>query len=576
MLHSNKTFAPKNHTTTLIDTLQQRAGQQPAKCAYTYLVDGDFEKVRLTFGELDQRAQTIAAALQDRGATGQPVLLLHSPGLEFVAGFFGCLYAGAIAVPAQPPDPVRLNRTLPGLQAIVHDSGAKIALATSPTVMLTRPILRQALDWIATDEIDAGAAANWRKPDIGGDALALLQYTSSSMREPRGVMLTHHNLTHNLSLIHDAFELDDTDVGVSWLPLHNSMGLVGSVLQPIYTGCSYVLMSPLDFLKRPMRWLEAISRHGATVSGGPNFAYELCLRKALPEHLVMLDLGQWRMAFNGGEQVAKATIDRFSEKFAPCGFQREAFYPCYGLAEATLIVAGGGCSAAPMTLEVDKPAFEMGRVVKADTAVAPTITLVSSGPARPGQDIRIVDPESCQPALPGQVGEIWVSGPSMAAGYWNKPVETDQTFGARIDGSGAGPFLRTGDLGFLHQGELYISGRLKDLIIIDGLNHHPQDIEQTVAACHPALRVGSAVAFSVNGKGAEQLIIAAEADLHGKMRGDEVAAAVREAVASRHGLRARDVVLLGVRSLPRTSDGAIWRHACKVGYLNNALERLEC
>lgn len=570
-------------TQTLVDILRKRASEQPDKRAYTFLVDGDSEEEHLTYGELDQRAQAIAAVLQDHGAEGQRVLLLYPPGLEYVAGFLGCLYAGAVAVPAYPPDPSRLNRTLPRLQAMVRDGDVKVALATSPILMMAQFIFQQApdlaaLDWIATDQIDAGSTAGWREPDISSDTLAFLQYTSGSTREPRGVMLSHFNLMYNSSLIRNAFELTEKDIGAIWLPPYHDMGLIGGVLQPAYLGVTCVLMSPLDFLKRPMRWLEAISRYGATISGGPNFAYDLCVRKAQPEHLVSLDLSQWSIAFNGAEPVRAETIDRFAEKFAPCGFRREAFYPCYGLAEATLFVSGGQRAAPPLTLDLDKVALTRGEVVVADgeTAVTNSITLVGCGTNLPGQEIRIIDPDTRQPTPVGQVGEIWVSGPSVASGYWHKPAESEHTFGGHLAASGDGPYLRTGDLGFLQQGQLYVGGRLKDLIIIDGLNHYPQDIEQTVEACHPAVRPGCTAAFSVDGAGTELLIITAEVDPRkAASSGDEIAAVIRQSVAANHDLRTHDVVLLKARSIPKTSSGKIQRHACKAGYLDGTLEHLE-
>lgn len=574
-------YTPQVEAATFLDVLGWRAAEQPDKRAYTFLEDGEQDETHMTYGQLEKRAQAIGATLQAHGATGKQVLLLYPPGLEYVAGFLGCLYAGAVAVPAYPPDPTRLNRTLPRLQAMVHDADAVIALTTTPILAMAQMLFLHApdlaeLDWIASDQISTDAAVSWRAPAVDKDTLAFLQYTSGSTRAPRGVMLTHHNLLHNSSLIANTFGLQNDDVGVIWLPPYHDMGLIGGILQPAYSGNHCILMSPLAFLQRPMRWLEAVSRYGATVSGGPNFAYDLCVRKVKPEHLFTLDLSRWNVAFNGAEPVRAETLERFAETFAPCGFRREALYPCYGLAEATLLVSGGEQSAPVVTLDVNKEALEKNRVVVENGPGSHSQRLVGCGQTVPGQQLLIVDPETFTPCMDGVVGEIWVSGPSVAQGYWEQAEETTHTFKGYLANSNEGPFLRTGDLGFMHHGELFIGGRIKDLIIIDGLNHYPQDIEQSVENCHPAVRPGCSAAFALDVDEQERLIIVAEASIS---RGDEASSdhasivnEIQRAVAANHDLRVHDVVLLKPRSIPKTSSGKIQRHACKAEYLEGTLE----
>lgn len=571
---------------SLVDVLRWRAAVQGNKRAYTFLVDGENDEAHMTYAELDRRARALAATLRSYGAAGERVLLLYPPGLEYVAGFLACLYAGAIAVPAYPPDPSRLNRTLPRLQAMVADAEATIALTTSQIMMMAQFLFQQAPDlaqlrWLATDEIKDKEAANWREPQIGRDTLAFLQYTSGSTRAPRGVMLTHSNLLHNSSVIQDAFEVNENTVGVIWLPPYHDMGLIGGVLQPAFGGSTCILMSPLSFLQRPMRWLEAVSRYGGTISGGPNFAYDLCVRKVKPEHLETLDLSQWSVAFNGAEPIRPETLHLFAETFAPCGFNKDAFYPCYGLAEATLIVSGGEKSDPPVYFTVDKPALERDRVVPADADAANAQTLVGCGTTMPDQQIVIVDPDTLARCPDGQVGEIWVTGPSVAGGYWKQPEENKRTFGARVAGTEQGSFLRTGDLGFLRNGELFVGGRLKDLIIIDGLNHYPQDIELTVENCHAAVRPGCSAAFAVDINNQERLVVVTEVAGRPGANGKDgldtkaIGNTIRRAIATNHDLRVHDVVLLKARSIPKTSSGKIQRHACKADYLAGTLDVLE-
>ncbi|WP_437630406.1 non-ribosomal peptide synthase/polyketide synthase [Sorangium sp. So ce854] len=570
---------------TLVDLLRFRATEQPDRLAYSFLLDGETEEATLTYAQLDRRARAIGATLESRGARGARVLLLFPPGIEYAAAVLGCLYAGAVAVPAYPPDPARLGRTLPRLHALIADAQASFALTIGAILPIVSALAEQSealksLRWLATDGVEDGAADAWRDPAATGDTLAILQYTSGSTAAPRGVMLTHGNLLHNSVAIHLCFEHSAESRGVIWLPPYHDMGLIGGVLQPLCGGFPVVLMSPLDFLRRPLRWLQAISRHRATTSGGPNFAYDLCVRKVTEEQIASLDLSSWDLAFNGAEPIRAETLDRFAEKFAPCGFRREAFYPCYGLAEATLIVSGGRKGRPPVVRAFDRGALQRSRAVEEPAGEGGGARrLVGCGASIPGHEVLIVDPESMTAAPAGQLGEIWVSGASVAQGYWNRQEETTATFGGRLKGR-EGTFLRTGDIGFSQGGELFVTGRSKDLIILRGRNHYPQDVELTVERCHPAVRQGCSAAFSVEapaeGRAAaeERLVVVAEIDAAKAPDPQAVAAAVRGAVAEQHELQAHAVVLLRPGSIPKTSSGKIQRRACRAGFLSGELEGL--
>jgi natural product biosynthesis luciferase-like monooxygenase protein/FkbM family methyltransferase len=551
--------------TSLVHLLRGRAEVRPERLAYTFLKNGEAEDGEIRVGDLDARARALGAALQELGGAGERVLLLFPPGLDFIAGFFGCLYAGAVAVPAYPPS---LSRAQPRLRAIARDARPAVVLAPGHLAVKREAIVAQvpelaAARWLDADAVESACADRWREVSPGPDTLAFLQYTSGSTADPKGVMVSHGNLLHNEEMIRRAFDQSEQSVIVGWLPLYHDMGLIGNVLQPLWVDAPCILMSPASFLQRPVRWLRAISRYRGTTSGGPNFAYDLCVRKISPEEREGLDLSSWEVAFNGAEPVRAATLDRFAEAFAPSGFRREAFYPCYGLAEGTLFVSGGATGrASPVA-----PAPDSGR------------PLVGCGHAWLDQRIAIVEPkpepESGIELPPGQVGEIWVAGPSVAGGYWERDEETRRTFQARLAGNPAGPsFLRTGDLGFLADGELFISGRLKDLIILRGRNLYPQDVELTAEQSHPALRPGCAAAFDVEMEGDQRLVLVSELERGSTASAEEVAAAVRRAVAQEHEAQVHEVVLIRVGTLPKTSSGKIRRRACREGYLAGTLEVL--
>lgn len=560
---------------TLVELLRLRAHHQPEGLAFSFVFDGEKETVSLSYDGLDRRARVIGAWLQGRGAAGERVVLLFPPGLDVIAAFFGCLYAGAVAVLAAPPRP---RRSMYRLEGILTDARAKFCLTTaavrsSIVGAVNAPEGRDGLTWLVDDQVPAGIEAEWREPAISSATLAFLQYTSGSTTTPRGVMVSHGNLLHNLALIRHGFQIPTSSRGVFWLPMYHDMGLIGGVLQPIYVGKPSVLMAPASFLQRPVRWLQAVSDHRATVSGAPNFAYDICVDRISSEERASLDLSCWDLAFCGAEPICWDTLERFTAAFAPSGFRPEAFYPCYGLAEATLMVSGGAGPSRPRGFKVQTKPLREGRVVWARPDEDRTQTLVSSGHALLDQKVAIVNPETLTPCPTDQVGEVWVSGPSVALGYWDRPEETARTFHARIAGTADGPYLRTGDLGFLAAGELVVTGRLKDLIIIHGCNHYPHDIEQTVERCHPALLAGCGAAFSVERDCQDRLVIVQEVERqHRNLDGAEVIALIRKAVADEHELPVDAVVLVKPLSIPKTSSGKIQRYACREKYLAGSLE----
>jgi amino acid adenylation domain-containing protein len=567
---------------SFVDLLRSRALQQPEQRAYTFLLDGETTEAHLSYGEVDRQARAIAARLQSAGAAGERALLLYPPGLDYIAAFLGCLYAGVVAVPAYPPDPARLERTLPRLQMILRDARPQLVLTTAVIAGFAPALTAQdpafaAVGWLATDTLAGDLAEAWRAPDLSRATLALLQYTSGSTAAPKGVLLTHGNLLHNSALIQRCFAHSPASRGVIWLPPYHDMGLIGGVLQPLYGGFSVVLMSPLAFLQRPLRWLEAIARYGATTSGGPNFAYDLCVRKSSPDQRAALDLSNWQVAFNGAEPIRPATLERFSAAFAGSGFRREAFYPCYGLAEATLIVAGGQAGDPPIMRAFQADALARNRVIETARAQGDDVrVLVGCGRSQPDQQIVIVDAEAGTRCAAGQVGEIWLAGPSVAPGYWERPAETAQTFSARLSDDQAGPFLRTGDLGFVLDDALFVTGRLKDLIIIRGRNLYPQDIELTIERSHPALRPGSGAAFAVEVAGEERLVVVQEVERG--VRDLDVAAvvgAIRQAVAEQHEAQVYTIALIKAGSIPKTSSGKIQRHSCRARFLADELDLIE-
>ncbi|MBZ5521674.1 MAG: amino acid adenylation domain-containing protein, partial [Acidobacteriia bacterium] len=557
---------------TLVALLRGRIQQEPSKKVYTWLADGDRESAYLTYSDLDRRARAISSQLQSLKLRKKTALLLYGPGLEFIEALFGCLYAGIIAVPAYVPGSAREN---PRIDGMLDDAGCGVALTTADSLeavsqLVARTGTAPKTVCLATDLIGDEGIGDWAEGNSHADGVAYLQYTSGSTSMPKGVMVTHANVLANLKSIAEQGGFSASSVSVNWLPHFHDMGLIYGMLQPLFSGFPTILLSPAAFIHRPLRWLRAISQYRGTHCGGPNFAYDLCVERVGEEEKSSLDLSSWQVAYNGAEPVRPETLERFAAHFEPCGFQRDAFYPVYGLAEASLKVTSGVPGSGMRLRTVDAAAMRRNKVVLIEADAASAQRIVSCGRTSAGHEVAIVEPGSMTPCAEDHVGEIWVAGPSVAAGYWKNAAATRKTFKAFLK-SGKGPYLRTGDLGFLHHGELFITGRLKDCIIIRGRNHYPQDLERTTESAHPALRRNGSAAFSVEEGGEERLVIVSE--LNRRYRGDpeECVAAVRAAVAEAHDIQVYVVVLIKSGALPRTSSGKVQRHACRKRWQENDL-----
>ena len=556
--------------------LQRRAMDEPDRLAFGFMRNGVDDEVRFTYAQLDEAARKIGAALQQQGLSGERAVLLYQPGADYVCALMGCLYAGVAAVPVYAP---RQNASYGRVLQIIASARAAVLLATDKVVAsLDKPEwadLQQAgLRLLATDTLPDALAEQWRMPDIDADTLAVLQYTSGSTGRPKGVQLCHRHLLANSRMIARAMHCTRESVGVIWLPPYHDMGLIGGLLQPMYTGFPVHLMSPVTFLQRPIRWLEAISTYRGTISAAPNFAYELCVNRIRPEQLANLDLSSWQVVCNGAEPIRAAVLREFSSRFAPAGFDARAFFPCYGMAETTLYVAGGPFMSGMRTLHSSRDALAAGRIQIEKTAAASHvdgIELVSSGRIDADTAVCIVDPASGLRCESGTIGEIWVAGDTVAAGYWEQPEATADTFHARLPDSDL-HWLRTGDLGSIIDGELYVTGRIKDLIIIRGQNHYPQDIESTVAGVHPALRMHGAAAFSIDQAEGEQLGLVLELERNAlEIDLAPVAAAVRDAVSRQHQLQIDRLAFVRPGGIPRTSSGKIQRYLTRQHLLQGAL-----
>jgi acyl-CoA synthetase (AMP-forming)/AMP-acid ligase II len=568
---------------SLVDMLRQRSTLAPHARAYTFLADGETESATLTYAELDHRARAIAAALVDRGVQpGDRAILLFPPGIDFIAAFFGALYAQVVAAPCYPPHPSQLARSLPRLCAIANDAEPAVVLCPSQLAALAPEIARHshalgAIPWLPTDSIPDEVANDWSDPQVASEKLAFLQYTSGSTASPRGVMVSHGNLLHNLALANHAEANDADSVSVSWLPVIHDMGLIEGVLEPLFGGYPAYLMSPASFLQRPIRWLQAITRYRATNSGAPNFAYDLCVRKITAAQKATLDLSSWRVAYNGAEPIRAHTLAAFHDAFRECGFRYHAFYPVYGLAEATLAVSSGGRTYEPVLIEASVDALHDGRVsVASSRRFARSTTLVASGPPALGTTVAIVDPHTRRRCKDGDVGEIWICSPSVAQGYWRRADDTNRVFRASIDGETSGPWLRSGDLGTLIGGELFVVGRIKDILIVRGMKHYPQDLELTAERQHEAIRPGCSAAFAVEGPdgGGPQIVVASEVDPRRLVEVVDVTRAVRHGIATEHGIQLHGVALLRPGRIPKTTSGKIRRHACADGWLDGSLQSI--
>jgi len=558
---------------SFVQILRWRAEHQADRLAYAFLEDGDVEAASLTYGSLDLRARALAKYLRDQGAAGERALLLYPPGLEFLVALFGCFYAGVVAVPLYPPRP---NRRDPRIVDIAKDADSRFALTTSEVAANLARSLGHSPElsghsWCATDQLPAGPALD-AFGGAGVDDLAYLQYTSGSTRAPKGVMVSHGNLLAQLDDIELSVRHPPDSVFVTWLPHFHDMGLVYGLLTPLGLGFPCYLMPAASFLQHPARWLEAISRYGGTHSGAPNFAYELCCQRVTPEQKAGLDLGRWKVAFSGAEPVREKTLEAFASEFASCGLSRAALFPAYGLAEATLKVTVKPTGREPTYISIRSSDLARDRVVEARGGGRDTRTFVGCG-ASATTEVLIVNPGTLEPCGVDEVGEIWLRGPSVAQGYWRRPEESKGAFQASpAGGDGRKKYLRTGDLGFLREGELFVTGRLKDLIIIRGRNHYPQDIELTVESSHPAFRPEGAAAFSVDVEDEERLVVVQEVDRHYRnVDVGEAASAVRQRIGDEHELSPYALVLVRQNGIPKTSSGKLQRHACARAFLEGSL-----
>ena len=555
---------------SLVQALAQRAAQTPERIALRFLADAPGEQAVLSYRDLDQRARTIAAALQARAGFGERAVLLFPSGPDYVAAFFGCLYAGVIAVPAYPPESSRQHHQ-ERLLSIIDDAEPRLLLtveALSDSLQGLEALAgASAPGLLAVDRLDPQLAEQWREPELTGNDIAFLQYTSGSTALPKGVQVSHGNLVANEQLIRQGFgiDLNPDDVIVSWLPLYHDMGLIGGLLQPIFSGVPCVLMSPGYFLARPLRWLQAISEYGGTISGGPDFAYRLCSERVSEAALAGLDLSRWRVAYSGSEPIRQDSLDTFAEKFAACGFDASSFFASYGLAEATLFVSGSRRGQGIGALELDAEAFAANRAEPGKGSV-----LMSCGYPQPGHAVRIVEPQQLQVLADNQVGEIWAGGPSIALGYWRNPEASARTF-VEMDGQ---TWLRTGDLGFMRDGEVFVTGRLKDMLIVRGQNLYPQDLEKTLEREVEVLRKGRVAVFAVDDQGEEGIGVAVEIsrNVQKAHTPEALITTLRRVIADACRQAPAVVLLLNPGALPKTSSGKLQRSACRLRMNDGSLD----
>jgi acyl-CoA synthetase (AMP-forming)/AMP-acid ligase II/acyl carrier protein len=560
---------------TLGDLLEHRAKHLADSTPHIFLVNGEDEEARLSHAELDLSARRIAAQLAERFRPGDRLLLLYPPGLEFIRAFFGCVYASVVPVPLFPP---RNNRNNERFTHILDDVEPAGVLTDAATAARIRPILETNPDfkkpvWVYTDEsseYDPGNAPIHRPTP---DEPAFIQYTSGSTSRPKGVVVTHANLLENLAIIRTATEVEPGDRTVYWLPQYHDLGLIAGVIEPLYSEGTSVLLSPFAVLQKPLRWLQAIQKYESVLSGGPNFSLELCVNRIAPEERDKLDLSCWDIVFNGAEPLHRRTMERFAEYFAPAGLRRQSMASCYGLAEGTLMVTSGYRRTFPRVRVVDREKLAANELVETDDPSG--VELMSSGRPMGDYEIAIVDPGTLR-ETPQRVGEIWLAGSSVASGYWNNAPATTDTFAARLsDQPDRGPFLRTGDLGFMDDGQLFVCGRLKEMIIVRGKNLYPHDIEQEARDAHEAFAGSRAAAFSVEGTGTERLVLALEVPRVSQKKDlSAPGELVRSAVTRATGIELTELVLTAEGRLPVTSSGKIQRVACRRLYIEEDLEIL--
>jgi acyl-CoA synthetase (AMP-forming)/AMP-acid ligase II len=566
------------HYLTMRDLLNDRVRRRKNDLCYTFLV-GFEVRTRWDYSDLHREVAKVAAHLRKIGAIGKRALLVYPQGPDFMAAFLACLSRNVVAVPVPAPETWNLLRTMPRLRAVAEDADAAFVLTTRKIFNMASASGSSLWDfegtpWIVTDELEEGGDDLGAEP-IDATTPAYFQYTSGSTSSPSGVVITHQNLMHHLAALHKSCGYGD-GVTVTWMPHFHDYGLVQGLLQPLFSGDPCYFMSPLSFLKRPTHWLGAITKYSGTHSQAPNFAYEHCIRRISSEERAGLNLASWKAAGNAAEPINPVVLEKFIETFEPCGFRRAASAPAYGLAEATLLVSSTRLNTGPRVLDVDADAVFDGRVTPVETGHVGR-KVVSCGELVGDTKVAIVNPTTLNRCRGDEIGEIWVSDRAVAAGYWNQPVKSQEIFNAFLKDTGEGPWLRTGDLGFLQNGELFVSGRLKDMIIIRGANYAPQDIEWVSQKCHPAVETAESAAFPLTIDGEESLGVVQELnrkDHPSTIEFEEVAAKIREQISLEFEVRAYAVALVRRNTIPKTSSGKIQRRACRAALLDGSLETL--
>ncbi|MFY9226982.1 MAG: AMP-binding protein [Blastocatellia bacterium] len=597
-------FMDEPNINTIINILNQRAENTPEKVIYTYLVDGENQQQTLTCGELREKTKAISVYIQRYVKAGERALMFYPPGLEFIPAFFACLASKIIAVPLPPPNLSNPERALSRLQTIIVNANPSLALM--PSSMLAKmkdiaieiPMVKNIL-MLSTDDIDLTLANEYKPLEIEQKELAYLQYTSGSTSEPKGVMISHDNILHNCKMIKTLHIFKDNSVSLTWMPNFHDFGLVDGIISNLYSEIPVVFLSPLAFLQKPVRWLKAVPKFKVTHTGAPNFAYELCLRKITEDQLEGLDLSTLKDVNNAAEPVRKETVENFIQKFSPYGFQRNAMHPAYGLAESTLVITSAyeNDEREPLYVYLDRSALEKHEVVYVDSTHPNHTVITGCGKSTEDVNLLIVNPETLEVCLENRVGEIWVSSQSVALGYWNNLAETEKNFKAYLANNKEVAYLRTGDLGFLKEGELFVTGRLKDMLIIRGQNYYPQDLERILEKSHPALRLGCSAVFFIQSNGEELICVVVEiesdhlsslfhtqsslsVDLStqfsiNKEVTESIFSAIRQAVSKEFELQVYGISLIKPGTILKTSSGKIRRQACKEAFINNKLSEID-
>jgi len=578
ILHSKE--GPREYPADdMVSLLLQNGAKYAEKDQLIFLEDGTDETQKDTYAEVLSKAKAIAARLQSTGEKGNHVLLLFPPGNAFMISFYATILAGMVAIPAYPPRKRKLD---PRFLSILNDARPKIILGTETILRdLQQADLGETdlgnMQLVAYESVELDLRDRWVDPKISKDDLVLLQYTSGSTGKPKGTMVSHGNMIHNLECIYQSFNFDENLIVCSWLPSFHDMGLVGNLIEPTYAGGTTIYMPPIAFIKNPLNWLKVITDYKVTCTGAPNFAYDYCVEKINEQDIESLDLSSLTILYSGSESVREETLKKFHSTFARAGFSINQFFPVYGMAETVLLISGGDYKAAPVYTHVDIQSLEKNKVVVTDKGSSGR-SLTGCGFPWIGESVAIVHPENHRILPYGEIGEIWTRGGSVTQGYWNKPEETESVFKAKIDTDPEGEWLRTGDLGFIHEGQLYISGRLKDLVIIRGINYFPNDIEHSVEKCHPALRQNANAAFSIDIEDGEKLVVIQEVERSHMRDFDEheIIENIQQAIFADHNIQADVILLTRFGSIKKTSSGKTQRFAMRNAYLNDELDVLAC